>query len=106
MLGSQQECSGWVFSAEEAGAAANTLAAYRSDLMLASQALEGGLVDADAAALPRLVRRGEVIGYLKAGAVLRPVVAPSDGVLSRQLADEGQLVGYGTALFELHTVRP
>nr|WP_156356963.1 tyrosine-type recombinase/integrase [Sphingomonas sp. Leaf38] len=37
--------------AAEAGAAANTLAAYRSDLMLASQALEGGLVDADAAAL-------------------------------------------------------
>ena len=37
--------------AAEAGAAPNTLAAYRSDLMLASQALEGGLVDADAAAL-------------------------------------------------------
>ena len=37
--------------AAEAGAAANTLAAYRSDLMLASQALEGNLVDADAAAL-------------------------------------------------------
>jgi len=37
--------------AAEAGAAANTLAAYRSDLMLASQALEGDLVDADAAAL-------------------------------------------------------
>ena len=37
--------------AAEAGAAANTLAAYRSDLMLASRALEGGLVDADAAAL-------------------------------------------------------
>ena len=37
--------------AAEAGAAPNTLAAYRSDLMLASQALEGNLVDADAAAL-------------------------------------------------------
>ncbi|MBA3042558.1 MAG: acetyl-CoA carboxylase [Alphaproteobacteria bacterium] len=54
------------------------------------------------AALPRLVRRGEIIGYLKAGAVLRPVVAPSDGVLSRQLARTGALVGYGTPLFELH----
>jgi len=63
-------------------------------------------LDADAAALPRLVRRGEIIGYLKAGALLRPVLAPSDGVLARQLADEGVLVGYGTALFELHTVRP
>lgn len=54
------------------------------------------------AALPRLVRRGDIIGYLKAGAVLRPVVAPSDGVLSRQLAPKGELVGYGTPLFELH----
>ncbi|MBV2183647.1 MAG: hypothetical protein KUL88_03770 [Rhizobium sp.] len=54
------------------------------------------------AALPRLVRRGEIIGYLKAGTVLRPVVAPSDGVLSRQLAHEGELAGYGTPLFELH----
>ncbi|MGC5796596.1 tyrosine-type recombinase/integrase [Sphingomonas sp. NFX23] len=38
----------------EVGAAANTVAAYRSDLTLASQTLEGGLVDADADALGRL----------------------------------------------------
>lgn len=63
-------------------------------------------LDADAAELPRLIRRGEIIGYLKAGALLRPVLAPSDGVLSRQLVAEGVLVGYGTALFELHTARP
>lgn len=54
------------------------------------------------AALPRLVRRGEIIGYLKAGALLRPVVAPSNGVLSRRLAPKGALAGYGTPLFELH----
>lgn len=40
--------------AAEAGAAANTLAAYRSDLLLASAALEGALAGADAAALGRL----------------------------------------------------
>ncbi len=40
--------------AAEAGAAANTLSAYRSDLMLASGFLEGGLVVADAEALGRL----------------------------------------------------
>ena len=40
--------------AAEAGAAANTLAAYRSDLVLASAALNGGLAVADAAALARL----------------------------------------------------
>jgi len=38
----------------EVGAAANTVAAYRSDLTLASQALEGGLADADADALAKL----------------------------------------------------
>lgn len=40
--------------AAEAGAARNTLAAYRSDLTLASVALEGGLTTADAEALQRL----------------------------------------------------
>jgi integrase/recombinase XerD len=40
--------------AAEAGAAANTIAAYRSDLTLASQALDGGLVEADADALGTL----------------------------------------------------
>ncbi|TXC71513.1 tyrosine recombinase [Sphingomonas ginsenosidivorax] len=38
----------------EAGAAPNTVAAYRSDLTLASQALSGRLADADADALVRL----------------------------------------------------
>ncbi len=38
----------------EVGAAANTAAAYRSDLTLASQALEGGLAEADADALAKL----------------------------------------------------
>jgi integrase/recombinase XerD len=38
----------------EAGAAPNTVAAYRSDLTLASQALEGGMVEADADALEML----------------------------------------------------
>lgn len=40
--------------AAEAGAAANTIAAYRSDLTLASVALEGRLVVADAAGLQAL----------------------------------------------------
>ena len=87
--------------ADHAPRASETIPAPHIGLVLTAHPL-----DADAAALPRLVRRGEVIGYLKAGAVLRPVVAPSDGVLSRQLANEGALAGYGTALFELHTARP
>ncbi|VXC30943.1 tyrosine-type recombinase/integrase [Sphingomonas sp. 8AM] len=40
--------------AAQAGAAQNTLAAYRRDLMLASAALDGGLAVADGAALERL----------------------------------------------------
>jgi integrase/recombinase XerD len=40
--------------AAEAGAAPNTVAAYRSDLTLASQVLEGRLVEADATALSTL----------------------------------------------------
>ncbi|MGN6279776.1 MAG: tyrosine recombinase [Sphingomonas sp.] len=40
--------------AAESGAAANTIAAYGSDLRLASQFLAGGLAGADAAALQRL----------------------------------------------------
>jgi integrase/recombinase XerD len=40
--------------AAQAGAAANTLAAYRRDLMLASTALDGALARADGAALARL----------------------------------------------------
>ena len=38
----------------EAGAAANTVVAYRSDLTLASQALDGGLVEADVDTLAKL----------------------------------------------------
>lgn len=40
--------------AAEAGASANTIAAYGTDLRLASAALAGGLVDADRAAIERL----------------------------------------------------
>ena len=40
--------------AAEAGAAKNTIAAYRSDLALASAALAGGLAQADGAALQRV----------------------------------------------------
>ena len=52
--------------------------------------------------LPRPVRRGEIIGFLEAGSLLRPVLAAEDGILARQLADEGAIVGYGAALFGLY----
>jgi len=52
--------------------------------------------------LPRPVRRGEIIGFLEAGSLLRPVLAAEDGILARQLAEEGALTGYGAALFGLY----
>ncbi|UVO49102.1 tyrosine-type recombinase/integrase [Sphingomonas sp. SUN019] len=70
--------------AAQAGAARNTLSAYRSDLSLASQALDGGLVDADAA---RLARLGD--GWR---ALSRSTVARKAAALRRFyafLADEG-----------------
>ena len=43
--------------AAEAGAARNTILAYRTDLELASELLEGGLADADEAAIGRLAEQ-------------------------------------------------
>ena len=70
--------------AAQAGAARNTIAAYRSDLLLASEALRGRLADADTAALERL---GE--GWLD---LSRSSVARKSAALRRFyafLADEG-----------------
>lgn len=58
-------------------------------------------LDSKDAALPRLVWQGEIIGYLKAGGLLRPVAAPSEGVLVRCLVDAGTLVGFAAPLFEV-----
>ncbi len=68
----------------EVGAAANTVAAYRSDLTLASQALEGGLADADAVALAK-----QASGW---SALSRSTVGRKSASLRRFfafLADEG-----------------
>ncbi len=78
--------------AAEAGAAANTIAAYRSDLSLASQALDGGLVDADEAALQRLATEWAVLA--------RATVARKAAALRRFFAflvDEGHVADDPTA---------
>ena len=71
----------------EAGAARNTLAAYRSDLRLASDVLGGSLADADAEALQRLSATWADLA--------RPTVARKAAALRRFfgfLADEGHRV--------------
>lgn len=70
--------------AAEAGAAANTVAAYRSDLALASAALGGQLCKADAAAIERLAHEWRDLA--------RATVARKSAVLRRFYAfllDEG-----------------
>ena len=70
--------------AAESGAAANTIAAYRSDLTLASVALDGGLVAADAARLQALAEDWR--------ALARTTVARKSAALRRFYAflmDEG-----------------
>ena len=64
--------------AAEAGAAANTIAAYRSDLSLASVALGGGLAGAGADALIRLADEWR--------ALARPTVARKSAALRRFFA--------------------
>lgn len=64
--------------AAEAGAAANTIAAYRSDLSLASVALSGGLAGAGADALIRLADEWR--------ALARPTVARKSAALRRFFA--------------------
>ncbi len=88
--------------AAEAGAAANTIAAYRSDLSLASEVLGGGLVEADAAALQRLAEAWR--------ALAKSSVARKSAALRRFyafLVDEGHRADDpGAALPRPGTARP
>ncbi|PVE59917.1 recombinase XerD [Arthrobacter sp. TPD3018] len=88
--------------AAEAGAAANTIAAYCSDLSLASEVLGGGLVQADAAALQRLAEEWH--------ALAKSSVARKSAALRRFyafLVDEGHRADDpGAALPRPGTARP
>ncbi|MGK6320095.1 tyrosine recombinase [Sphingomonas sp. DT-204] len=88
--------------AAEAGAAANTIAAYRSDLALASETLDGRLGSADAEALQRLAG-----GWAD---LARSTVARKSAALRRFfafLADEGlRSDDPGAALPRPGTARP
>jgi biotin carboxyl carrier protein len=58
------------------------------------------LRDMDLPASGDAVTRGGTVGYLQAGEVLTEVLAHADGILGRQLTEDGSLVGWGTALYE------
>jgi integrase/recombinase XerD len=88
--------------AAEAGAAANTISAYRSDLSLASEVLGGGLAEADTAALQRLAEEWR--------ALAKSSVARKSAALRRFyafLVDEGHRADDpGAALPRPGTARP
>jgi len=51
------------------------------------------------------VQCGEHLGYLEIDSVLCAIVAPTDGILQRNLLQGGELVGYGQPVAELSIVR-
>jgi hypothetical protein len=47
------------------------------------------------------VTAGEILGFIRVGPILLPVRAAKAGVLTRALAENDVLVGYGDPLFEI-----
>lgn len=50
------------------------------------------------------VRAGQVIGLLRAGMLLVPLLAPEDGLIGATLVPHGTIVGFGTGLIELQPI--
>lgn len=55
----------------------------------------------EAGQFPRSVIASDVIGFIRIGQILVPVLAGRTGLLTRQLAEQDALVGFGDVLFEL-----
>lgn len=51
--------------------------------------------------LPRAVSSEDVIGFIRIGSVLLPILAGRTGLLVRQLVEAEALVGFGDPLFEI-----
>lgn len=52
------------------------------------------------------VRAGQPVALLQVGPLLRPVLAPADGVVGSALVPDGTLAGYGTKLLHFHPEAP
>lgn len=55
----------------------------------------------EALSLLRPVQPEEVVGFVRIGPVLLPVLAGRSGQLTRQLVEPDELVGFGDSLFEI-----
>ena len=53
--------------------------------------------------LPRNVATGEMLGFIRVGPILLPAKVGKVGVLTRILAENNTLVGYGDPLFEIES---
>ena len=68
---------------------------------MATSPAVGYFIPLEAAAPGRIVRSGDVLGHVDVLGVRQEVVAPSDGAVSRVLAELGQAVEYGQELVRL-----
>ena len=48
-----------------------------------------------------VVKKNDVLGLLKIGQIYAPVTAPTDGVVTKILATDGVLLGFGTPVLEM-----
>lgn len=53
------------------------------------------------AAAGAVVRAGDIVGLMRVGVLMAPVVAPADGVVAAVLAEDGDTVGFGAPLLAL-----
>ncbi|SIQ68829.1 Biotin carboxyl carrier protein [Rhizobium sp. RU20A] len=56
---------------------------------------------APAPSLPRVIKAGEIVGYVEALGLVHAITAGTGGTLARARVAEGEPVGYGTVLFDL-----
>jgi acetyl-CoA carboxylase biotin carboxyl carrier protein len=66
----------------------------------------GFLVVRDGYGPGRAVRAGEIIGHVDCLGVPRDVTAPEDGLIARNLAEQGEAVEYGQPLFDIEPAPP
>lgn len=59
------------------------------------------LVNSPVATPGQRVQAGQAVGYLLAGSLITEITSPQAAVLGRQLAQDGELLGYGDAVLEL-----
>jgi len=50
------------------------------------------------------VRKNDIVGLLKTGLIYAPVTSPIDGIVSKIVATNGEMIGFGSPVLELDPV--